>query len=543
MSDNPGLNVKLITGLGVAVAAAVSSVGLYFLLKKDEEEAEDAIRQRHPRHMTSRSNKRKVKIRSDAIGAVIGRHGLNVRAIEERTSTRITFEEDRLTGDKVAVIHGTDEAIAAAEEIISRIENEQPITFTDDFMVPISAVGGIIGRNGDVIKKLCQSTGAKITVARQPSSENPGMNPVSIKGTPEQIKKARKEIDEIVSRNVIQQAFKQARESSSTSANGNASYSNGSASVLQSPPRAVSPTSAESPKSETSTITNKSHTYTTEDWDIPLHEELIPNLDDGLHVFVSHVESPSKFWVQVYGPKSTALDKLSNDMTDYYEVNARKDRLTSIKVGDIVAANYTEVDESWYRVRVIEIEEKHPAEDSEIRVFYLDFGGDAIKKRKELCSLKHQFLTALSFQAVECSLYGVVTADEVEGPHQWSEESIQFFNKITHASEWTEILARPKGKIKIPESKTAAVQTLVELVDFKDRPNGEVNIAHLLINKGYAKSSLMNGTATTPVNGLSPRSSDPPSPPSNLSTPPDEFPYQPIVSDNSAQVTPTSPDK
>lgn len=118
------------------------------------------------------------------------------------------------------------------------------------------------------------------------------------------------------------------------------------------------------------------------------------------------------------------LDKLSDDMTDFYEVEANRIRTSlssqSIKVGDIVAAPYS-MDENYYRVRVVSIDEdSYAPEETPVRVFYLDFGDEATHLKKNLCTLNDDFLSALPFQAIECKLSHV----KPTGPH-WSEEAIK----------------------------------------------------------------------------------------------------------------------
>ena len=38
-----------------------------------------------------------------------------------------------------------------------------------------------------------------------------------------------------------------------------------------------------------------------------------------MEVYVSAMENPGQFWVQVYGPGTLALDELVEKMTEYYE--------------------------------------------------------------------------------------------------------------------------------------------------------------------------------------------------------------------------------
>lgn len=44
-----------------------------------------------------------------------------------------------------------------------------------------------------------------------------------------------------------------------------------------------------------------------------------------MEVYVSAVESPSRFWVQLLGPGTIALDKLVIDMTLYYNEEGNRE--------------------------------------------------------------------------------------------------------------------------------------------------------------------------------------------------------------------------
>lgn len=551
----------------MAALTALTTFGLYLYLKGDGDEMDaDLIRRKTHRDFmaSSRTDKIKIRIRKDAIGAVIGKGGENVRNIQRMTRTKITFDEDKNgTGDKYAVIMGDSEAIAYAEEVIMKIVDDQPLLSTLEFSIPCTFVGSVIGRNGEVIRCLQEETGCRISVARLPPNSFSESNPVTLKGTPEQITAAKKRIDGICgtpfskksrmytpwskeewdefgkqpiseeelkdseeadkqdkNKTFVKQAWSPDKEKpeslESTSAvvlpgvhssyaaaviEGGAETFSSASSTLISPAdtaqiRPISVSDKSIGTSPNNSWTNSSDEPASPEChsipydvllDEPLHEELIATLDDALHVYVSHIESPSKFWLQIVGPKATALDKLSNDMTDYYEVNARREKVTHLRIGDVVASTFTPQDETWYRARVMDITEKHPHEDTEVMVFYLDFGGESVHKKKNLCNLKHDFLTALPFQAVESILWGVQPIDE-----DWSEEAVNAFSQAVHCSEWTEILCRPKGKVKVPFGKTSGLQTAVELIDFKSSP--PVDIAQYLMNKGFARKKTTEAT-------------------------------------------------
>lgn len=56
--------------------------------------------------------------------------------------------------------------------------------------------------------------------------------------------------------------------------------------------------------------------------------------DGFIEVYVSAVETPSQFWVQIVGPGITALDKLVSDMNTYYsnKENYEMHKLKSVNI-------------------------------------------------------------------------------------------------------------------------------------------------------------------------------------------------------------------
>lgn len=57
---------------------------------------------------------------------------------------------------------------------------------------------------------------------------------------------------------------------------------------------------------------------------------------------------PSRFWLQIVGPKATELDQLVEEMTVYYnnEFNKELHQLNSVGPGDIVASTFN-FDKKW----------------------------------------------------------------------------------------------------------------------------------------------------------------------------------------------------
>ncbi|KAI1286796.1 Tudor and KH domain-containing protein [Halotydeus destructor] len=442
MAANAKKWILTIAGIGtVALSAAAAT---YLLMKRDVDDDVVDYLLGAPEEVVKR-----LKIPRRSISTIVGRGGETVSQIENQTEARIKFEEDSDPNIRIAVIRGTKESVEKAESAIQLVLENQPVIFTEEITIPQHAVGSVIGKGGETIKSICQTSGARVDVAKKEKSANSdALNSVSIKGTPEQIKLAKRMIEEIVAQSEVRHA-KQASSSNQRLAIQSAS-----------------------------------------DWnkDVPEPssnvEELVGTLDNGfLQVYVSAVESPSRFWLQVYGPKGTQLDKLSDTMTDFYEIEANRVRTSlssvELKVGDIVAAPY-HLDENYYRVRVVDIDEKeqqYAPEETPVRVFYLDFGDEHTHPKKALCSLEENFLSDLPFQAVECALnaFSHKTID-------WSDDAVSFFVAATYAAQWKAVLAKPYRKISCPSGPGKLV--LVDLLD--PYSEGEANLASLLVSKSYA---------------------------------------------------------
>ena len=127
-----------------------------------------------------------------------------------------------------------------------------------------------------------------------------------------------------------------------------------------------------------------------------------------LEVLVSGVVSPAEFYVQKTGPRSVDLDKLTAEMTGFYddEINRKLMELSGVEVGDIVAAQFVD-EENFYRAKVVSIEENsYDFNQSTVELFYVDYGDSDRKEITDIYELKTDFLR-LKFQAIKVSLANV----------------------------------------------------------------------------------------------------------------------------------------
>lgn len=428
--------------MGGLAAAGITGVCLYLLLKREEEWK----LQRQRGLSSSKQVVIDVKIPKESVGVVIGREGSNIREIQAKTDTRINFKDELETGThRVASIRGLSEDCQMAEILIHQTIANQPRIERLTMFVPVSCVGRIIGRQGDNIREIQRISGCRVDVERGDHSSTIERK-VTLKGTSQQLSAAKKLIEEKV------EDAESMRERTVSSRQPR---------VRNQQPLFLS--------YQDDAAEEVNH------GDIGCKQEVLELLggDNVLEVFVSGVESPGEFYVQKIGRGGTDLDKLTEEMTLFYndETNIKLMAVDSAEAGDIVAAKFTE-EENFYRAKIVSVEENtYDFSQSTVELFYLDFGDSDQKPITEIYQLKTDFLR-LNFQAIKVSLANVRPAQG----SSWSEESIDLFCQMTHCARWKMLWA------KIQEYNEENVP-IVELIDSSQN---ETNIGQELIKLGVA---------------------------------------------------------
>ncbi|KAF8787424.1 Tudor and KH domain-containing protein like [Argiope bruennichi] len=389
--------------------------------------------------ITSDKISRIVKIPKGLVGHVLGRGGQTIKSIREKTKTKINFSDidDEFTN---ANIIGLSESVEEAADLINEIILNRHACITKEICLN-ETITDSVWKNISSIRQICDLSRAKITFDFKPSKGKDSQVKIVIKGRKEEVDAAVELVDELVAQVEVNTTNKQ------THVAGRALPEN-----------------------------LPLHTHALQN--LPV-EKLIPSNSDGYQeVYVSAIESPSKFWVQIAGSKSIQLDKLVTEMTEFYNEgkNKEKFRPNSIKVGDVVAAVF-EVDNSWYRAQVLEVSGK--GSDTKISLFYLDFGDSADVSPDLVCVIKPDFLS-IPFQAIECSLYDVVPVGE-----EWTEEALDEFEKMAYVARWKILMAKPIQKPTRNGEKLDDSIQFVEIIDTNTDRN--INISEELIVKGFAK--------------------------------------------------------
>lgn len=259
-------------------------------------------------------------IRNQQVPAIVGRNSVVLKSIEDKTRTSIRFRESD-ENNQICSIKGTKPDVKLAKHLID-FEASKPCVITDELLVPISSCGKIEGYSGSVLHEICSKSQAKVWVdpgSRKSQAEN---RRVLISGTEEQVELAKK---------LIEEKIREAPEEHKT---------DDKKEEHKREPRLPSPSQYASNSSITTTDLPR-------ELMLPSPEKL-KNNDGQLEVFVSAVNSPSRFWVQMVGPQSTELDFLVDAMTEYYNAKENQElhQIREPYLGQIVAAMFF-TDNKW----------------------------------------------------------------------------------------------------------------------------------------------------------------------------------------------------
>lgn len=259
-------------------------------------------------------------VKNQQVPGIVGRNSVILKSIEEKTRTVIRFRE-KDENHQTCSVKGKKSDVAMAKQLID-VEAAKPCVITDEILVPISSCGKIEGYSGSVLHEICSKSSAKVWVDPGSRKSQAETRRVLISGTEEQVALAKK---------LIEEKIQEVPEVANT---------DDKKDEFKREPRLPSPSQYAS---------NSSITTTDSPREIMLPSpEKLKNSEGQLEVFVSAVNSPSRFWVQLVGPQSTELDFLVDAMTEYYNTKENQElhQIREPYLGQIVAAMFF-TDNKW----------------------------------------------------------------------------------------------------------------------------------------------------------------------------------------------------
>ncbi|XP_034049776.1 tudor and KH domain-containing protein isoform X2 [Thalassophryne amazonica] len=351
--------------------------------------------------------------------------------------------------EKTAVcftLQGTKEQVLLAGCVLQNLLTDcEPIT--EVLEVPQTAFGRIIGRGGENLKQISRTTGAKVVCPKHRQQDLEAKGPVTITGTRHGVRQAKEQIlqtvkeDMMVRTKLLQSSVLRQKRRGYNPENQNLdSVETQSFLGLNN----NFPQAAKMELINANGITGQPEKCFKEDdesvstdslSEVSKFEIPSPDLsfqpDEHLEVYVSASANPNHFWIQILGVRSLQLDKLTEEMTRFYNNgNLTEHRVEAIVVGDIVAAPYQNHG-TWNRARVLGV-----LGSGLVDLYYVDFGDNAELPRDGLCHMRSDFLS-LPFQAIECNLAGVRPKGEV-----WTEAALDDFERLVHCASWRPLQAK-----------------------------------------------------------------------------------------------------
>lgn len=335
----------------------------------------------------------KLTLTNEQVPLVIGRGSRNLQAIEEESTTKITFQQ-KDENTYTCEIKGLYENVLKAEKLI-RLDSKRSATITAEIFIPQAAYVAIVGRGGKLLREICRKSNAQVHIESGGSGQEKSDDKRRV-----MITGCRQSVD--IAKSMIQEEIKEAIKEQETE--------------LKRDPR---PSSRNQLTKSTDEIDGQSSAIT-------------PNEIKGfLKVYVSASASIDKFWVQLFGPQSRELDQLVNNMTKYYDIEENQE-LHSIAdpyLGQIMTTRF-KGDSKWYRAQVVGIlPNEYNPRDVVLDVFFVDYGDSQYVNPNEVYSLHMDFLT-LRFQAIECFLANVKPLYPTEDG-SWQSAATDRFDELT----------------------------------------------------------------------------------------------------------------
>ena len=179
--------------------------------------------------------------------------------------------------------------------------------------------------------------------------------------------------------------------------------------------------------------------------------------------FVSHIESPSSFWIQ-FSSNESELDSLTELLAAEYGVsgNLSKLALPDPKPGQVCSAKFS-TDLQWYRGVVDSVG------SNGVKVHFVDYGNSEVVSPALVKVLKEEILE-IPVQAVQCSLIGIIPPTG----QTWSDESISGFSSL--------VLENAVAAEFVNESEKGVWSVMLTCLN-KD-------VATAMMDKGFAVSKL-----------------------------------------------------
>ncbi|XP_042912008.1 far upstream element-binding protein 1 isoform X3 [Parasteatoda tepidariorum] len=152
-------------------------------------------------HMSDGQYTAEMMIPGPKVGLLIGKGGENIRNLQEKGGVKMVLIQDgpqQTVHDKPLRISGDPQKVEFAKQMVIDLLAQKEMernyanggpSSQEEIMVPRQAVGVVIGKNGDMIKRIQQDSGARVQFI-QGKEDIPGDKICQVTGTMDQVQKA-----------------------------------------------------------------------------------------------------------------------------------------------------------------------------------------------------------------------------------------------------------------------------------------------------------------------------------------------------------------
>lgn len=456
------LTAGKIAQVALAVAMPTTVILLYWWYSRSSKDEEVYGRQHV---VTTKQTRIEMMVPKKAVGAIIGKQGVVIKQIQKESGARVKFfdrgenEEvvDGQNSQRALVIFGTAEAAQQAELMIHQVIADIPEVLEEEIEVPAYSIGRLIGKGGKTIREMCLSSGAKMEISKFENYKGPNeLRVVKLMGSRSQIDAL---LDLIAEKIEQEEQFRDKVSASAANREVRSGQARHGKEHVQ-----LKPVPATSEKDLWESDTHNGATK----------QDSLPNkTNDYFEVYVSAVENPSHFWVQMVGSKALHLEWLQEQITAFASTAEAKQnyRLTDVVQGEMVAARFEEGDSIYYRAKIL-----GEVPDNKVDLYFVDFGDSSYANKEDVFKLRSDF-TNFPHQAIECQLVNV----EPKGG-TWSEEAISYFEDAVYCAQWKVVYCRVVSHA--PHSQFGKLTPLVQLVDTSGTK--DIDIGAALVDNGFA---------------------------------------------------------
>lgn len=219
-----------------------------------------------------------------------------------------------------------------------------------------------------------------------------------------------------------------------------------------------------------------------------LRPQELPEMGSVSEVIVSHVDSPTHFFIQ-YNQNGTQIETLGNKLNTFLQAN-NSDTLPTANQGMFCCGQFTE-DDCWYRARIT----KCDAKGDKVEVIYVDYGNHESLTLSRLRMLRRDE-AELPMMAVLCALDGVTSLDG----ENWSDASIARFKELCEVEMLRMKAVRAKDHhlyVELKDPKGNDLRTVLQWEGLAKRESDDSSSTNSTSGSSSSKSSSLTNSSST----------------------------------------------